>query len=857
MATWFSHPIAWDASMTLTTDSENAMKVTRDPGPIDITALYDGMVIYRTTSTSPEKANLEFVLMPDRWPDDIQKFFNPDYKKLAHFSRLTELPPGRVVYRDIPKDTIRKGLHKLILDKFTIYRGDHSKVHRVLTFVDRNRVPKSLTQLKDRLMDAWNSTPDDGERRKRVDAEIDQNLDVVFSLSVTDTLLHGLPVEGADLLCTVGDSTAPAEVTFEIRNLYGEPLNPHFYLKNIAGTSVDLTPVPPFPAGDLPAPRLKATDQPLFVRIPKMGGVEFDYAVKAGRRDPYKSALIWTHSFDAGTGSHATTLEPRPGVTVDVPSLDTFQQARVNKIWNTDYFHINKHAEIFQVPCELILSTMCRESNPLADNSADLHSVHLENIEPTGKYPVDYENLLAQTTVVGSVLTKDTIDAYFGEVGEWATATKGLAFPPRHHTVAATSYPRVKPANPFQPSAAIGSTRLLMKITWAQLAEIVQVKPDLIAPVSMALPALGKTRPGQYHYDLVANAPGLGAEVARIYWTKAGGVRLNAGKEELSTASMSVDDYPLPSNKNWTALSDPADPTKVVRWEQLLALLKLLSTNGVKVPEATYILQPLKSLGDYSYSTLFARPQLMALLHISAGEADDVMARYFTLMTKGLEFVSNAGPAPGVEGVQNKETPSEEQYLSLPELRALSQIYPNKISIGLGQILIETARRLVLTWVKTHYGSSFFKDVIGTDPPPDSVDARIPWLWDNLWDNEELQIALIAAYHKQNATTFWQTFTEPEDNGGNTYQCGDMMTRFDFPRVGGAYNGGYVRKAFTPASENPDSNWGLHTYDKYFVPVWSAITYAQTLFINSSGTPKEASVRLRPDLETDSGMDPR
>jgi len=47
MATWFSHPVDWQASMTLRTQSDNSMSVTIDKGPIGIKAFFDGFVVFR------------------------------------------------------------------------------------------------------------------------------------------------------------------------------------------------------------------------------------------------------------------------------------------------------------------------------------------------------------------------------------------------------------------------------------------------------------------------------------------------------------------------------------------------------------------------------------------------------------------------------------------------------------------------------------------------------------------------------------------------------------------------------------------------------------------------------------------
>ncbi len=855
MATWFSKPITWKSTgMTLDSRPDNQLLVKSTPGPIELRALYDGFVVYR--SKSGDQGNLELVLMPDKWPDNIQKYFNPRYPALAVTSGITELPPGRVVYFDLPKSVIKQGLHKLIFDNFKIYVGDNTKIHLSLDFIPD--IPLSLVTLKSTLLKLWNSTPDPGERQRIVAAEIDRVLDQVLNRSLEDLMLFGLPVQGNDVLCSAGNATSPAEVTFEIRNLYGEPLNVHYYLNKIEKTPKELAPSPPFPAGDPPPPRFKPAGQFLPIRIPKLGGVEFN-GMTIGL-PVYESPIVWTHDYDPSTGSHSTSLELRPGANVEIPSLDRRIERRINTIWDTDHALINKHAEIFQVPCELILATIFKESMPLADDNADVHSIRLEEVKKSGAHPTDYEDLIAKSKTSGSSLTKDAIEACWKLAGLWATHEKGLAYEPRKHEVKPDKVTELKPELPVEPADKLGDSNLLKKITWRQLEEMVQLKPHLLAYETMQLPVLGKTKPGAYHYDLIASAANLGPDVARLYFENVGGVRLNSGKEQLLTlAPVEFPSYALPTNRNWPVFVDAADPTKFVKWEQLIALLKLLEANGVKnVPKAIYKLQPLLSTHDYSYSKLFAAPELVRILGITLAQAEKLLDRYFGLMTKDTVFAPLVGPDPKQPGVVRKSDPHPDtEYLTITELRAMSQIYPGRISIGVGQILIDTATRKVIPWVKKHFGAAFFTTTIGLpSAPPDTVDAMIPWLWTNLWENKELQIALIASYHKQNATIFWQPF---EDNDDNKYKVGEMMTRFDFPRVAAAYNAGIVRKPrLARDAMHPDVDWGLHTFGDYFAPTWSAITFAVTRFDSMTSTdPKWARVRLRPDLETNSGMDAR
>ena len=61
MASWFSRPFDWgtdkdkDGGMTFAAGSKNSLTLTRKTGPLELRAFYDGLVVYRQTSASPER----------------------------------------------------------------------------------------------------------------------------------------------------------------------------------------------------------------------------------------------------------------------------------------------------------------------------------------------------------------------------------------------------------------------------------------------------------------------------------------------------------------------------------------------------------------------------------------------------------------------------------------------------------------------------------------------------------------------------------------------------------------------------------------------------------------------------------
>ncbi len=671
--------------------------------------------------------------------------------------------------------------------------------------------------------------------------------------------MRALPVLGNDLLATLGDDKSPVLITFEIRNLYGEPLNPHFYLRKLEQNAGDLAPSPPFQLTDN-SKDARLQDDPnkfLAIRIPKDGGAEFDLMpTSEDDKTPYESPLIWTHTFDSTTGSHSTALAARPGhAPSKIPSIDPKAQTGVNVIWDNDNVTINKYAELFSCPCELIVASIHKEARPGSDNKGDVHSIRFEKIDKTVEFALDYEDLKEEAKKDDSPLTDDAVNAYWRHAGGWSTDPDSPAYELLKKDVAPA--PKAEAATfPIAPTDNIGAGALTSRITWAQIEAIEKLKPQLITRRDMLLPPLGKngTKAGaKTHYQLIVENTDLGteaADVALVYYKTVGGIGLVDGKEvPLKLAARTLNGYPLPfdKNKDWVALTDG---TKSIKWRQLLIVLNVLRSNGLtKAPQPAYVLHQLLTQKNFDFETRYIIPKLAELLGKTDPEAKVVFDNYSKLAaaTKGLLF-TDVG-APPVPGVKAESEPIPET-VTLVETQAMSKIFPGRISIGVGQVLFDTAARKIITWVRQHFTNKFFTDM-GLVAPPTDVVGQIPWLWDNLWNNRELQIAFLAAYHKQNATVFWQ----PLNSKAVDYRVGERMTMFDFPRQGACYNAGSIRKA---EPGNDDSDWGLVTFGAYQTKYWSAVDAAIKKFDTFPRTdPKWAKVRLRPDLETNSGMDAR
>jgi hypothetical protein len=363
------------------------------------------------------------------------------------------------------------------------------------------------------------------------------------------------------------------------------------------------------------------------------------------------------------------------------------------------------------------------------------------------------------------------------------------------------------------------------------------------------LPPLGK-KDAKTHYQSIVENTDLGtaaADVALVYYKTVGGIGLVGGTEVPSKLpARTLNNYPLPldKNKDWVALTDGG---KNIKWSQLLIVLKVLQSNGAKkVPTPAYVLHKLTTKKDFDYETRYIIPKLAELLGKPETDARVVFDNFSALAAakKGLLFTDIG--TPPVPGVKAELEPAITATVTLVETQAMSKIFPGRISVGVGQVLFDTAARNIITWVRQHFGNKFFTD-LGLIAPPGDVVGQIPWLWTNLWSNRELQIAFIAAYHKQNATVYWQALS-----GKNDYRIGERMTMFDFPRQGACYNAGSIRKA---EPGNDDTDWGLVTFGAYQTKYWSAIDFAIKKF-DLPASPK-AKVRLRPDLEPNSGMDAR
>lgn len=842
MATWFSDPVEWQANMTLRAQPDSSMYVLAPVGPVVLKALFDGFVVFRKTSAegAPVVGNLELVLTPGNWSEDMHNFFNPTPNDKGIKSKFSELPPGRVVYRSVARGDIQPRLHELLFTKFSDWRVDNSKKHKVLYYIIDSEASTAL--LKDVLLAEWNKgvTPTDAKRR--VDEKIEETLNKIFDTGFLNPLGDSLPIEGADTLASIGTAALPVELIFEIRNLYGEPINPHFYLRKLEQAIGQLTPRPPFKLDDNQAPRLKAgSDQPLPIRLPRQSGTVFTLLEGAGGKTPYQSDLIWTYKLDPVDPNYPAKVEARPGQSPTVPQPDPGIQTDINNMWDNDHLAINKYAEFFSCPCELILATIKREAAPGADGLGDKHSIRFEKIPEKADYATDHEALRKAGT-----LTKSCLEAYWKLAGGCFTDVGKSFYEAVDKDIDTTKLPKLELTDLINPTQKIGTDNDFKKlISWAQIQKIEAVKVSLIKRTDMMLPALGKNRKDENHYDLIKAQ--VSDDAAKKYFAKVGGIGAT-GESPKPETPFKLSDYPLPL----TTKADVLVMDSTMKWSEVLAVLKVLRANDASdVPKATYTLQPLGKEADADIHDKFTVGQLLKHLKITdRTAARTVVDTYIDLMEKSLQYVENTTkPDDSIIRDRNNTAVS----LTLKETKAMSRVYPHRISIGVGQILLDTGVRKVIDFVKTHYPTSIFTE-LGASIPTDKISEKITWLWTELWDKRDLQIAFIAAYHKQNATVHWQSINA-ENSKKMIYRIGERMTMFDFPKSGACYNAGSVRK---PDKVDTDSTWGLETFGDYQGVFYSAVVAAAKRFNNfSTPDPKWAKVRLQPDLETDSGMDAR
>lgn len=845
MASYFSSPVIWDPAMIQPiTDSENVMTIESAAGKIQARAMHNGFVIFRPQGSPPvTQGNLELVLQPGIWGESLRASFRE--------SKWTELPPGRIVYREVAVAIVKKGLAKLIADSYATYQGARTNIHPSLFFVPNPGKPDWLYQVLDKISEEALS---ETEKEKKINEQIEAALNTFLSESQKDTFA-GFKVKRADILFTIDPPNA--QVKLEIRNLYGEPLHPHYYLRRLGESETELAPTPPFPAAPPsdanPQARTKSPGRALLVRIPKVGGTRFSLI-------GYESRLVWDYTYDAATNVYALGVDIRPGANVTVPVFDFARvPSLVKNIWDTHHSHINKYAEVFYVPGEIIVATIFVEGRREA-GFPDLNSIHIEPyLRET--YPADYEILLAQTRVAGALLTEAAVRAYWEMAGGWALNRRGLAYQPNSREVEEAAR-TVIAKHPLSSKDKLGSTGSRKKITYEQLTEIILAIPDLVKPVTFQLPLLSKTKDKtKYHYDLIKNDPGLGEKVARIYWISVGGVRMNAGKEEIQAATELEIFPPLPpTDLSVVYLADPDNTALTVTWGQILQILSILRDAAMAPPQVIYQLEPLKGTVEYEYQKLYLMKELKVRMPAATDDQiNDIVDRYTQLMGKSVRYSNNvrSGGVPGIELENKPAGGAPDPHLNMDEIKLISKILPARISIGIQQTLFDTAARLIIPWIKDHYGNNFFQTVSGTATnPPNSIEDIVTWIWDNVWGKAELEIVMLVGYIKRNAVFYWE--------GMKKYRVGERMTMFDFPRVAAAYNSGEIKK---PGEENTKPNkehysdWGLHFYDNYLAENkqgFSALIHAASLFSQIAlGDPKEARVRLRPDLEENSGMEPR
>lgn len=841
---WFA-PINWQqGGLQVAVNADNRMTVT-GTGNVEARAMNDGLLVYSPATGTLGVGNVELALFPDKWSDTIKQMFgNSSWSNMKTWTTWTESPPGRVVYFNVSQSIVKAALHDLIMTSFTTYLASNT-IARCLYYTPK--IPGKLSAMMLlQLSLAW-------KNGTSLDDVINPALDIWLASSATDTL-QGLPVAATNSLFTLNNTS----LDVEIRNFYGEPLHPQYYLRRLGQKPTDLAPTPPFPTNDVP-PRSEAST-PTLIRIPKNGSVEFG---------TYQSNRIWSYSnYNPANQSFTINVKIRSsGAAVPMPDDPGGRnlQQEATSTWNAFYTAINTFAAIFRVPCELIVATIIVESRKDPTTSVPLkHSIHLEPLS-SGPYPQDYLDLvyyIETTPNYNGSLDRAAINAFWKAVGGWGVKGGAGHSPPveNKQTVkqVALSYPHA-PTDPVlrYVKNKAGSS---IQINWTQLAEIVTVKTEQVTGDEIIMPALSKKKDGTRYYDLLKN--GTSEVVANMYWQGAGGVRVDPSGNEDGRAATNLKltpPVPYDPNANITDMVDPDTLQRVLTWGELLQVLAVLAQSGLaKVPIVTYSLKTLASAannGTYNYQQILLSEQLPA--RIGGGDATDIVNRYIDLGGKDVVFVEAAdgGVGPnneaGVEAFANPQP--QTQYLTLGELKAISHILPARISIGIGQALFDTIMRKIVPWIENCYGSDFFsKNFLIPDPPAlTAADDFIDWMWDNVWSRTDIQTALIAGYLKALSLFEWQAHRA----GKVAYRVGDVLTRFDFPRVGAAYNHGIVAM---PPTTNDDADWGLWTAGGYFRVMWPALSKTVDLFSAiPAADPTQPLVRLRPDLEDKTGMDPR
>jgi hypothetical protein len=88
-----------DGGTTFAAGTDNSLTPYAQDRTVELGLFYDGLVVYRQKTASPDVGTLELALFPDKWPGDLQKHFNPGTAAKPVRSGFTELPPGDLFTR--------------------------------------------------------------------------------------------------------------------------------------------------------------------------------------------------------------------------------------------------------------------------------------------------------------------------------------------------------------------------------------------------------------------------------------------------------------------------------------------------------------------------------------------------------------------------------------------------------------------------------------------------------------------------------------------------------------------------------------------------------------------------------------
>ena len=850
----FHSPIEWlpadQMKVELKPDNSVAVELLAADRSLNATAFMDGTLVWRPSGAGPDIGNLELVLSPGKWARSLAGTFSA--------KAWRELPPGRVLYLGLPWETVKGALDKLIKQLWTSQAG--AGCQGIGAYSPLGFIPVAGGKADDRLCKRL-AAPGPGVQ----DAVVDGALDAWRQFKA-DKPQFGIPIRAGTTITLSPAAGTALQFNLEIRNLYGEPLNPFYYLNLLTPNEV---PQAVLSAGRRDEPRYKTAGQAIKARALKTGGAQYrlmnqKLETQTGGT-PYRSRLVWEYA-PAGT-AFAAQAKARPEFNNVVPAALKDQTIEITASWNYLKDPINTYGELFNVPAELMLALIHVESRKQA-GKPDLHSFRFEPVQTA--YPADHVALRkALADSPGSYHYTEKALLAFAKL-----AGGGVARSNSNDVRDTLWRPKDKQREFALPGdanlqAKLGPKGPRSEITWEMLGEIASIKPDLIAGLPLKLPPLGTTtrkKVQSYHYDLLLQA-GISEALLQAYWRAAGGSRKKAGTSNSAETSPAGADPgktlqpTLPFLPDAVVLTGDGVHPAGVTWKQLQTILEALRANGVKAPKITF------RLNSFRVTEVDKATKIKEAVQARYGalpNLDDLVKRYISVQEKLMEWVASSAQ---VNEPHLRDVKHAENYLTIAETKQLSKLYEHRMSLGIEQTLFSTARD-VIAWLRDHYGEDFFTQTAqaSADPPPDpdrtkANDAMIDWIWQEVWDKEALQVVLLAGYIKQEAITDWRAA-----GGKRHYAVGERMTMYDLARVAAAYNAGHVK---APSEDKPPpsgqknnpenkTDWGFTYYGNYVGSGepgaghgFGALNAAFTMLSTPAAQP---SVRLYPDLEPGWGM---